>query len=1115
MEDGVSMLQIEQHEPSSPIPGSPSTALDNKDAKTAIPEQSLVSAPSLRKSVSVDSFSQYNRETPAITGLRPNRGYTSSALEPPRTVIYGVSSSLKEENGEESQASLNHGTSSTPNKNAEPNSDLERSDSLKSPVVRYRHNSLLPQDQTKPFMRGGELQPLPLARTPTLSTASSLSTNSTRLDDAPRSQSSSSLQQIPRRGTLPALSSPSRARSGSLGMYSSAPLRRSAANGAISDIRNVDPTVTLVVVGSAGCGKSTVIRKGLKRFALSEPIACPTISGIPGLASVTNYIRRTGRVGQLENVIDCPLKVLEASAQVAPGSSPIRHNPILDPVPRVDGAVICYDASNPSSFVPLDRMLSDYSAMRIPILVLACKSDLTHRVDSSKAHNLCKIFDVGVIEVNHETEKERIALAFEFLLQAVWRDRRDKRQGSDVKYRNPASPKLLKHHILWHTSGSTSSVAVSPLITVDAVSREQNITAPVPQSAAPSISLMVNVPSSEPRSLGEPSNSNWKRGQPLPYSKPYATVRNEIPVENVAVTTRGDCGDASVEKPDPKDLKPALYMTLDELLDKLLFLSVSADDPSFITHFLLTYRRFATPRNVLLTMQKRMRQLDSLSADPMFACFAQMRICALLEAWIKDYPYDFAVRGTAGALSALIKSILSKTYLLHYGSELLPFLEALSSYRDDDSAWALKVHVTGDTSDSESALDDEEIFKPLEISPNVSCTHPSAAYERAQPARERKSSLPLTKALKQVVAGLDPGDLSIKQKMKELVKLSHEVMLFDPEVVAQEITRLQAKLFLRIQPRHWLHLTFVGKNEFSETISASNSFSNHLAEWVLSLILCHEKPRTRARQVEKFAEIATKLRHLNNYSALRAFIAGIHSSTYATDETIELFRNKCPEQYKSLQSWDLLFRPVRSHRAYRTALKNSKGGCIPALEVHIQDLIRAHEGNPDAHVNDSSKIHWGKFNLIGKFIVSTTQCQIQCRNAVEYQFPDRADAVERLLRYPLMTEELKKMRLPLEYLEFESSAVKVTPVRTPPSLATSYKATASTQPTHQTLPPQRIPAQPPSAQARSQPVVSESVSPKTTITRPHSAQNPSTKPVFAGNPTRSLGFPLVHELQYW
>lgn len=48
-------------------------------------------------------------------------------------------------------------------------------------------------------------------------------------------------------------------------------------------------------------------------------------------------------------------------------------------------------------------------------------------------------------------------------------------------------------------------------------------------------------------------------------------------------------------------------------------------DWGFISHFLLTYRRFANPRSLILAMQKRMRQLDQGSDDPMFACFAQMR----------------------------------------------------------------------------------------------------------------------------------------------------------------------------------------------------------------------------------------------------------------------------------------------------------------------------------------------------------------------------------------------------------------------------------------------------------------------------------------------------------
>jgi hypothetical protein len=95
------------------------------------------------------------------------------------------------------------------------------------------------------------------------------------------------------------------------------------------------------------------------------------------------------------------------------------------------------------------------------------------------------------------------------------------------------------------------------------------------------------------------------------------------------------------------------------------------------------------------------------------------------------------------------------------------------------------------------------------------------------------------------------------------------------------------------------------------------------------LILCHERPRNRARQVEKFVDIAMKLRQMNNYSALRAFVAGINNAT--DDHTMEAFKSKSPDHWKNLQSWDVLLQQTRAHRSYRLALRNSKGACIPAL----------------------------------------------------------------------------------------------------------------------------------------------------------------------------------------
>ena len=58
-------------------------------------------------------------------------------------------------------------------------------------------------------------------------------------------------------------------------------------------------------------------------------------------------------------------------------------------------------------------------------------------------------------------------------------------------------------------------------------------------------------------------------------------------------------------------------------------------------------------------------------------------------------------------------------------------------------------------------------------------------------------------------------------------------------------------------------------------------------------------------------------------------------------------------------------------------------------EVHLLDLIRAHEGNPDYNNAHPSKIHWAKFNMIGRFIAGTVQAQEQCRHSPEYTFEER------------------------------------------------------------------------------------------------------------------------------
>ncbi|KAJ6575137.1 ras guanine nucleotide exchange factor domain-containing protein [Mycena capillaripes] len=985
------------------------------------PDSDGLRAQGVRKSVSVDSFA---REAPRSSN-RTNRGHTASALEAPRNLIFDRSPTqdrVQMYDGRKRGASV----SSSLRDDYDPSgdSDVEHSESFPE---RYPG-----MDNVKPI-RGGEL-PLP-PRTTALSTTSSMS--SIMSVSSTSSTEDGAHNRRPMRSSIPATSSRTgRTRSGSLGVYPSQPVKRILINTHVSDLGapNKDTPLTLLVVGAAKCGKSVVIRKGLKDYGLSEPTNHSF--DVQSNYFSASYSLRVGRIR--DGFEEYALHVIEADVSKTNLDDAVWP----DGSPGIDGVIMCYDASDPDSFLPVEGLLQRFRAMMIPTVVLACKSDLERRVDpQGAAADFLQLYDNGLVEVSNaqESGKKKMRQAFEWLIKAVFRGRHASKSESDIDYRNPASPVLLISPPPWETSRTVTPTASSSVSSMSTLSQGHNAASRLSNSPLPTIpaSRSPTVPNSPTRArstgdlLSEHEKSRTRDWQDAALNGGIGRSHsNALPLQK---TPPSSAEVMEVLEPPPnkkeskeKDASSRPWATLDELLDKLLFLAVSGDDPTYITHFLLTYRRFASPRSILLAMQLRLRQLDQPSGDPMFACFAQMRICHLLEQWIRDYPYDFKVRGTPSALSALFKSITSKTYLLHYGSDFLPFHELLPNLVDKDAAWAHKP----DYPEDESDYDDDEKSAVLTLSSTHSseslpqtARSPSVKAKPTPPIpsafRERKGSLPLgnkliaPQATPNGLAQPENPEVNHRSQLKDLQKLAADVNATDSEEIAQEITRLELKLFLDIEPRHWLRYTFVSgkKDPATDSIAGFNDFSNRLADWVASLILCHDKAKTRAKQIEKIVEIAQKLRGLNNYSALRAFVAGINHSTFPGDQTMEQFKAKSPDQAKNLQSWDVLLQQIRSHRAYRLALRNTKGACIPALEVHMSDLIRAHEANDDVNPSDPAKIHWGKFNMMGRFINSTTQCQAQCRAVGDYNFPNRQNISEMLSASCIMNDEMQKSRI--------------------------------------------------------------------------------------------------------
>jgi GTPase SAR1 family protein len=143
-----------------------------------------------------------------------------------------------------------------------------------------------------------------------------------------------------------------------------------------------------------------------------------------GLAS--RYTRRVGRVTHNENSPDCPLHVLEVEASICNLDNSDSKGPFWpEGAPRVDGVLICYDASDEESFTPVENLLKGYRALKLPTVVLACKSDLVRQVEPQQALELLQQYDVGLVEVTNgeDAGKAKMRRSFDWILKAIFRER--------------------------------------------------------------------------------------------------------------------------------------------------------------------------------------------------------------------------------------------------------------------------------------------------------------------------------------------------------------------------------------------------------------------------------------------------------------------------------------------------------------------------------------------------------------------------------------------------------------------------------------------------------------------------------------------------------------------
>lgn len=489
-------------------------------------------------------------------------------------------------------------------------------------------------------------------------------------------------------------------------------------------------------------------------------------------------------------------------------------------------------------------------------------------------------------------------------------------------------------------------------------------------------------------------------------------ARNEADVHTLKPQT---CRLAEMEDDDAKDLGVAF----EDLVDRLLAQPISKSDSKFAPIFLCLYRKFAPPVSLIEAIIRRFEGLNDQDLPHLTRITSQLRYLNILKDWVSGYPGDFAHPRTRRVMTVFVQGLAAYPSYATVNKEISSYLDVV--VEDDDIQWACSdksrsranttesfltmssVHSAASTlnadsptltadSSTEDIVDHEgqEKFEPTRISETPSSV-PSIGRSEGQPFGSVQTLLNTLENAQRQAQLLNPVPRYSLTKVQW-----HQFMDIPGEDVARELTRIDWIMYCSIRPRDLVRHVSLANDQKDKCKSLENfnrmiHHFNHVAFWVANIILLRDKPKHRARALEKFMGIAWKLRYLNNYNSLGAVISGINSiAVHRLAQTRELIPAPAQKEFMRLE---ILMGSQKSHSAYRLAWTNTPTQRIPFLPLHLRDLVLAEQGNRTYVAGaEGERINWKKFEIMGEVIIGVRKSQ-----EVSYPTMNKNEEVQRLV----------------------------------------------------------------------------------------------------------------------
>ncbi|KAI1343957.1 ras guanine nucleotide exchange factor domain-containing protein [Xylariaceae sp. FL0016] len=659
-------------------------------------------------------------------------------------------------------------------------------------------------------------------------------------------------------------------------------------------------------------------------------------------------------------------------------------------IPRVNGVLLLYDVMNRDSIVDLPQTLNALINSSLPAVLVATKCDnpeTARQIDTEKLATACQSCLATFKTSVSKPESARMALST--LLKALVL-RNAEGEGSE----NPGARRRAASAA--HLDALPDSAHPRPLSQQSRHSRASSdmsllrgFTGPAGNeyrqtSRSPRVDLLSGHAADDDEgsqtvsSMLRTSGIRLDRAQ---YTNSFLEIDDSDGdslrySDDIPLLQRGD--DTVFERPAKK-----LGVSFDDLVDRLIAPKMSRTDNNFADVFLTLYRKFASPGELFSAILSRLdRFKEDKSVHYLTRTATQLRIIEVVAKWVTVYPGDLARPATKRNLDEFVRHLSAEPIFSAAAQQMRRTLET-SVVEDDDTGWA-KADSTEDSQSNQEHAAGSGYSKPAnEFSESMSSLSVDGSLERRVSASSSMNTDAGTKTHSFQFHSYEDYEREaanmVPSQTLPLTKFRYHIFMdTSNDDIADEMTRIDWVMFSSIKIRDLVRHVSLSAEEKEKCKTMKNvnrmiNHFNHIAIWVSNMILMRDKAKHRAQMLDKFMNIALKLRQLNNYNGLAAVLAGINGTAiHRLAQTRALVQADVQKRFARLV---LLMGTQKSHFAYRLAWENSPLPRIPFMPLHRRDLVSAEEGSMTFVGPQGDRINWKKFEVLGEVILPIMKSQ--------------------------------------------------------------------------------------------------------------------------------------------